>query len=159
MKLLPLLLLLAAPPDVRLESAFGGARSLAAWRGRVVVLVYEDKDASDQNAALKRELAPELQGARDAAVVPVADLRGFDFFPASSFARRAVQGVAHANRAEVLIDWKGALGNAYRLPRGQSAVLLLDRAGEVRYRHLGALDGSERRRFFDELHRLRAEAP
>jgi hypothetical protein len=138
-------------PEFALEGTSGPTRRLRDYRGRVVILIYEDRDSNQQNNDLKRELADRARAqdlTRDVAVVPVANLSGFDFWPASGFARDAVVDIAREQGMEILMDWTNAMAGSYRFRRATSYVMVLSRSGRVLFRHAGALPPRERMRFF-----------
>jgi hypothetical protein len=49
-------------------------------------------------------------------VVPVADVRRYDYWPARAVVRKAVIKEARALGAEILLDWKGDVPAPLRLP-------------------------------------------
>lgn len=149
----------SAPPrpmaaEFSCEGTGGSTRHLADYLGRAVIVMYEDRDSNHQNDALKEELATRARAqdlTRDVAVVPVANLSGFNFWPARGFARDAVVEIARAQRMEILIDWSGEMARAYRFRPGTSYVLVLSREGRVIFRHAGTLNSSARRGFFNAV--------
>lgn len=141
-------------PEFSCESSSGPTRHLADYLGRAVVIVYEDRDSNRQNEALKRELAERIRGQgleREVAVVPVANLSGFNFWPAMGFARDAVLDIARRQGSEVLMDWSGEMARAYRFRAAMSYALVLDRHGRVLFRHAGTLQSGARSRFFNAM--------
>lgn len=141
-------------PEFALEGTAGQTRRLRDYLGRVVILMYEDRDSNQQNDALKRELAQRARSqdlTHDVAVVPVANLSGYHFWPAEGFARDAVVDIARQQQIEILIDWTGSMASAYRFRAGVSYVMVLDRAGRVLFRHAGPLAAQQRVRFFDAV--------
>lgn len=136
------------------EGTSGGTRRLADYLGRAIIVMYEDRDSNHQNDALKEELAARARAqdlTRDVAVVPVANLSGFNFWPAMGFARDAVVEIARAQGMEILIDWTGDMARAYRFRPGLSYALVLSREGRVLFRHAGTLNASARRAFFNAV--------
>ncbi|MEZ4392241.1 MAG: hypothetical protein R3A48_14205 [Polyangiales bacterium] len=141
-------------PEFTCEGSSGATRHLRNYLGRAVVIVYEDRDSNHQNDVLKRELEDRVraQGLASAvSVVPVANLSGFNFWPAMGYARDAVVDIARQQRTEVLIDWSGNMARAYRFRPGVSYVMVLSREGRVMFRHAGTLQASARSRFFNAL--------
>ena len=141
-------------PSFALESTGGARRSLADYAGRVVLLMYEDRDAQDENALLKaevrRRIRQELLG-RSLAVVPIADVRRYDYWPARSVVRAAVADQAKALGAEILLDWNGDIARRYGFRTPGSNVALIGRSGELLYQYAGALAAEQRRRFHELL--------
>lgn len=163
--LLPLLLLtlLSADPApldrealarIELDGTEHGARRLGDYRGRVVVLFYEDRDSASQNELLKQEMSARAQEAglaRQVVLLPIANLEAFDFWPARPIARGHVVDIARRFGIEILIDWSGATAQAWGFAKRQSHVLVLDGEGRPLFRESGPLDGAARGRFFAVL--------
>lgn len=118
-------------------------RSLArAGATRVVVLLHQDRHSADQNPALKEALG-ELAGryADRLQVVALADVGGYDFWPAKGYVKDALRPLSVEGGVTVLCDWKGAVRKAYNLPARQSAVFVI--AGdELRHLSRGVLSPS-----------------
>lgn len=141
-------------PDFSLEGTSGRTRRLRDYQGQVVILIYEDRDSNQQNNDLKRELAERARAqdlTRDVAVVPVANLSGYSFWPAAGFARDAVIDIAREQGMEILMDWTSAMSGAYRFRPSTSYVMVLSREGRVLFRHAGALPLRARMRFFSVI--------
>ena len=141
-------------PDFALESTTGATRHLRDYRGRVVIILYEDRDSNQQNDTLKRELAERARRedlTRDVALVPVANLSGYNFWPARGYARDAVVEIARTQSHEIMIDWSGDMATSYRFRAGQSHVLVVSRDGSVLFRTSGALSARFRQEFFNVL--------
>lgn len=141
-------------PEFSCEGTSGATRRLRNYLGRAVVIVYEDRDSNHQNDVFKRELEDRVraQGLASAvSVVPVANLSGFNFWPAMGYARDAVIDIARQQHTEVLIDWSGHMARDYRFRPGVSYVMVLSREGRVLFRHAGTLQASARSRFFNAL--------
>ena len=141
-------------PDFALEGTSGQTRRLRDYRGRVGILIYEDRDSNQQNNELKRELAERARAqdlSRDVAVVPVANLSSYSFWPASGFARDAVIDIAREQGMEILIDWSSTMSGAYRFRPSTSYVMVLGRDGRVLFRHAGMLPPRARMRFFSVI--------
>lgn len=147
------------PVGTSLEATLHGADGkkvlLSQWRGKPVVLFYEDRDSTQQNARVKEELFARGQalGLLDAAwVVAVADLEGFNFFPAREFALAFVQQEEKKLGVPILVDLEGRLGEEpWRLPRRKSNVMLLDAQGRLVWHHAGRMGAQEVEAFFHRL--------
>lgn len=141
-------------PDFALESTAGVTRRLGDYAGRVVILLYEDRDSNQQNDVLKRELAARARRedlTRDVSLVPVANLSAFNFWPARGFARDAVVDIARQQGHEIMIDWSGSMAGAWRFRAGQSHVVVIGRDGRVLFRVSGALSERFRAQFFEVI--------
>ncbi|MFY1827713.1 hypothetical protein ACN47A_17460 [Myxococcus fulvus] len=131
---------------------------LSRWRGKPVILFYEDKDSTKLNAGLKEELFARgkernLLGA--ATVVAVANLMKFDFFPARQIALSYVRDEEKKVGVPILVDLNGTMGAApWTLPLKTSNVLLLDAQGVLLYRHSGKMKPEEQTAFFETLSKL-----
>lgn len=147
------------PVDFQLESTAGGTRSLAQHRGSPVVVFYEARDRTGDNAQLKHALEQLDARARAGFVVIAAgDMRAFDLPGARPVARVAARAVAARHGFEILLDWKGALTRSpFGLDAGKSNVIVLDPRGAIVFRHTGILGPAEIARFFAAL-RQRADA-
>ncbi|MCK8497990.1 peroxiredoxin family protein [Myxococcus fulvus] len=146
------------PQDATLRTSSGEEVRLSRWRGKPVILFYEDKDSTKLNAGLKEELFARgkernLLGA--ATVVAVANLMKFDFFPARQIALSYVRDEEKKVGVPILVDLKGAMGEApWTLPLKTSNVLLLDAQGVLIYRHSGKMKPEEQTAFFESLSKL-----
>ena len=141
-------------PDFELESTAGRTRRLRDFLGRVVIIIYEDRDSNQQNNPLKDDLAARARRedlSRDVSLVAVANLSAYDFWPARGYARDAVVEIARQMGYELMIDWSGAMSTAYRFRPGRSHVMVLSRDGRVLFRHAGPMSAQARESFFSLL--------
>lgn len=107
--------------------------------GRVVVLLHQDRHSSDQNASFKEALGLLAGRYPDRLqVVALADVGGYDFWPAKGYVKDALRPLSTEGGVTVLCDWKGAVRKAYGLTPKQSAVFVL-LGGELRHLTRGAL--------------------
>jgi peroxiredoxin len=134
--------------DVTLESSRGGNRALSTYRGKVVVLFYEDRHHTETNARIKEAVARYGQEHKlqdKVEVVAVANLKGYDFSPASNIARRAIKAIASKVGIEILMDWRGDAVAPLGVQDANANVVVIDRAGVIRYRITGRLhEGDEK---------------
>jgi predicted transcriptional regulator len=144
----------AARSDVELTDAWDRSIHLAAYVGKPVLVVYEDKGSSSQNEALKEELAAVARGDRYktvVALVAVADVSGYDYWPIRGFVRSALRSESQKQGTVIYCDWDGHVRGTLGLERGQSNVVLYGRSGVVLYSHAGPMSVEERRTFFATL--------
>ncbi|MFP2909611.1 hypothetical protein ACLESD_32115 [Pyxidicoccus sp. 3LFB2] len=131
---------------------------LSRWRGKPVILFYEDKDSTTLNSSLKETLFArgKERGLLDSAsVVAVANLQKFDFFPARQIALSYVRDEEKKVGVPILVDLDGTLGNApWKLPTKTSNVLLLDATGALVFQHSGRMKPEEEAAFFVALSQL-----
>ncbi len=144
--------------DARLESSKGAPVTLAPLKGKPVLVFYEDRDSTGLNQALKDELFKrgKERGLLDAVhVVAVADLQGFNWFPARDFALSGVRDAEQKAGIPVYIDWAGSMrASPWRLKAQTSNVVLLDAHGEERQRWEGPLNAAQREALFAEVSAL-----
>jgi hypothetical protein len=148
----------ASPLDATLKDASGEQAALSKWRGKPIILFYEDKDSTTLNLALKEELfeVGKARGLLEAAsVVAVANLKPYNFFPARQIALSYVRDEEKKVGVPILVDLEGTLGNApWSLPTKTSTVMLMDASGAVVYRYSGRLGEPEKKAFFTTLSQL-----
>ena len=129
--------------------------SLSKFRGKPVILFFEDRKSTFQNEALKKDLFErgKARGLLNAAhVVAVADLKGYDFFPARIFALGAVRDVEKKFGIPVLVDWKRVLcAPPFKLPAETSSVMVLDPRGEPVFLRSGTLGADDKSALFAAL--------
>lgn len=147
-----------SPLDATLHSSDGAETPLSKWRGKPVILFYEDKDSTKLNLALKKELFErgKQHGLLEAAwVVAVANLEKFNFFPARQIALSYAKDEEKKVGVPILVDLEGTLGGPpWALPKKTSTVMLMDVGGTVVYSYSGRLEEAERKNFFTALSRL-----
>ena len=130
--------------DVRVSDLRDRPVTLRSFAGKVVVLVHEDKDANQQNRALKAALGKLLDAHRGRLlVVALADVSRYDYWPARGFVVKALNKLPHDQDSLVLADWKGALRQHLGLRRAESSVLVLERDGRTALLRRGDLPEPE----------------
>ena len=148
----------AGPLDARLRGSGGAEARLSRWRGKPVILFYEDRDSLELNSRFKDSLfergkAEGLLGA--ASVVAVANLQAFDFWPARGIALSFVRDAERKAGIPILVDLDGTLARApWALPPRTSNVVLLDAGGRPVFVHSGRLEDADAARFFAALEEL-----
>ena len=136
-----------ATPNVRVEDADGALLELRTLGERPVLIVYEDKGSAQQNEPLKRDLARSAEGDRyrgKLALVAVADVSGYDFWPVRGIVKDAIRSESRKHNTVIYCDWSGAFRRALGLNKDASNVVLLDRAGRVLFARAGTLSPAER---------------
>ena len=139
--------------DFALESTEGDVHTLAEHRGSTVVVFYEARDRTGDNARLKQALEELEPGVRAGLVVIAAgDMRAFDVPGARPVARVAARALAARYGFEILLDWKGVLTRPpFDLDASKSNVVVVDPRGKIAFRHTGLLGPQEIARFFGAL--------
>jgi hypothetical protein len=144
----------ALRPAAKVFDADGRALDLRAINGMPTLVLYEDKDSAKLNAPLKADLAKLAKGDRyrDAvALVPVADVQSFDFWPARGFVNSAIRSESKKVGATIYCDWDGAFQRAADFRRGTSSVMLIGRNARVLFSAEGALSKEQRDRIISLL--------
>lgn len=154
---------LATTRDAALVSSRGKAVQLKTLFGLPTVLFYEDRHSTALNQQTKDELFErgQREGLLQAVkVIAVADLEGYNWFPARDFALSAVRDAEVKAGVPVLVDWSGMLRSPpWSLAGKTSTVLLLDAKGRVVFARSGQLTETDRAELFQTLRELIAQAP
>lgn len=145
------------PVDFSLEETSGATRTLSEARGRVVVVFFEDRDHVEENRELKLTLHEFVRGnhlEEQVRTYAVANVDGIDGV-LRDVARQAIRAVASRYGIQILLDWDGTLlASPFDCANSASNVLLLDRAGRIRWRHSGPFTATDRTAFFRALRHL-----
>jgi len=150
--------LTTAPLDAQVHDGRGRAVALSAFQGKPTVLFYEDKDSTEMNKALKEELfrrgkAENLLEA--VSVVAVANVAGYNWFPAKGFAQAGIRKASRQFGLPVLADWTGTLRQPpWNLPDKTSTVVVLTPSGTEVLRASGQLGPETSERIFATLREL-----
>lgn len=140
--------------NARVEDADGRRLELRAMASRPVLIVYEDKGASSQNAVFKRELAQFAAGDRyrqHIGLVAVADVSAYNFWPVKGLVKDAIRDESEKQRTVIYCDWSGSFRQSLGLNKGASNVVLLDATGRVLFARAGTLSPEERQELFGLL--------
>ena len=139
----------AVRPAAQVPDADDRVLDLRAINGKPTLILYEDKDSAKVNAEFKSELARLAKGDRyknAVALVPVADLQSFDYWPVKGFVRDAIRSESKKAGATIYCDWDGAFQRAGGFRRGTSSVVLIGSDGRVRFSGEGQLSKEDRER-------------
>jgi hypothetical protein len=143
-----------AAPNARLEDADGRAQELKAWKGKPILIVYEDKESATQNQPLKDILSKLAKGDRYKAAVAlaaVADVSAYDYWPVKGFVKDAIRDESRKQGTTIYCDWSGSFRGAYRFHRGLSSIVLVGRDGHVLFAAEGVVSADQRQRLVDLL--------
>jgi hypothetical protein len=138
-----------APAAATVEDADGRPLETRSALGRPVLVVFEDRDTSQQNAPLKADLkalAGETSRFAKLLVLPVADVSDYDFWPAKGFVKSAIREESKRAGLPIYCDFSGGFRAAFKLRKRASSVVLLGRDGRVLFAAEGALDAEARKR-------------
>lgn len=137
-----------AAKDARVVDADDRSQRVHALRGKPVLIVYEDQDSSQLNNELKADLAKLAKGGkyqRSIALMPVADVSAYDFWPVKGFVKDAIRDESKKVGATIYCDWDASFRKTYGLKKGTSSVVLVGRDGKVLFAGQGALGAGSRR--------------
>ncbi len=135
-------------PDALLNAPFFDLAdkpvALRSSLGKVVVVVHQDRHSSEQNPQLKDKLSALVaRFPKELQVVALADVGGYDFWPAKGYVKDALRSLDSGGGAIVACDWKGTVRKAYRLKTKQSVVFVLGKSLELLRMTHGQLSASE----------------
>ncbi|HOI10635.1 MAG TPA: hypothetical protein PK313_09190, partial [Myxococcota bacterium] len=132
--------------DFAVEGPDGSRVRLVDETGRHVLIIYEDRASANQNLSLKQRLWDlHRKGRLDERmmVMPIADVRAFREWPASQYARKAVDAERKRTGRVLFADFTGAAGKALEASPGRSTLVLLAPGGEVLWSAEGALSKAD----------------
>lgn len=134
-------------PNASVEDADGRALEMKSLRGKPILIMYEDKDSSAQNQALKDELSKLAKGDRyksAIALAAVADVSAYNFWPVKGFVKDAIREESQKFGTTIYCDWDASFRKKYRMREGVSSVVLVGRDGLVLFAADGALSAEKR---------------
>jgi len=143
-----------ARPPVWLVDAWGRSLDLGTLAGMPVLVVYEDKDSARQNEVLKAELAALAKGdayRRAIALVAVADVDGYDYWPVRGFVKDAIKRESVRFKTPIYCDWDGAARGALGVRQGTSSEILYGWSGAVLLAHEGPMPAAKRAELIELL--------
>lgn len=136
-------------PNGKVEDADGKALEMKTLKGKPILIVYEDKDASSQNTTLKKELGELAKGDKyksKIALAAVADLSAYDFWPVKGFVKDAIKDEQKKVGTTIYCDWNASFRKAFKLTKGKSSVVLVGKDGKVLFAGEGALSADDRKK-------------
>jgi len=137
----------ALRPAARVVDADDNPLDLRSINGKPTLVLYEDKDSATTNAAFKADLSRLAKGDRyknAIALVPVADVQGFDYWPIRGFVKDSIRSESKKVGATIFCDWDGSFQKAIGFKRGTSSVMLVGRDARIRFASEGALSAEQR---------------
>jgi len=143
-----------AAPNARVEDADGHAVELKQFKGKPILIVYEDKESAEQNQELKKDLSKLAKGDRyksRVALAAVADVSSYDFWPVKGFVKDAIREESRKQGTTIYCDWNGTFRSRYKLRRGVSSVVLVGKDGHVLFAGEGKLSAEQRKRLIGML--------
>jgi hypothetical protein len=132
-------------PTVAIVDLDGKSRALPDPSVAVIV-IYEDDNAGSQNARASSFIdkitdLPVNRGKVEA--LPVADLAKWNWWPAKKYALAEVKKIAARELTTIYLDWSAAVRKAWKLQKGRSGIIVLDKAGTVRFAAEGPLSEAQ----------------
>lgn len=144
----------ATAPNATLEDADGRVSEIKGFRGKPILIMYEDRDSATQNDRLKKELGELARGERyrsRIALAAIADVSAWDFWPAKGFVKDAIRDESRKQGTTIYCDWTGVFRKTYQLRRGVSNVVLVGKDGRVVFAAEGVVPPDQRRRLLGIL--------
>jgi hypothetical protein len=138
----------------RLEDADGKGFDIGAFKGKPILIVYEDRDSAKQNDALKKELAKLAKGDKyksQVALAAVANVSAFNFWPVKGFVKDAIRQESKKQGTTIFCDWTGAFRKAFRMRDNASSVVLVGKEGNVLFAADGSISADARARLIQLL--------
>ncbi|MGZ3475664.1 MAG: YtfJ family protein [Polyangiales bacterium] len=155
--LLALLKIGALAGDFTVKDADDHVSTVSVLRaGGPALVVYEDKDASEENARFKERLGKlrdKDAAAKKVKLIAIADVASWDFWPANGFVKDALRDASKKSGITVWADWSAAGRTALDAQRSRSNLVLVDGSGKVLWSSAGALSTAQED---DLLARIRA---
>ncbi|MBE2252987.1 MAG: hypothetical protein IAE78_25875 [Myxococcus sp.] len=141
-----------------LETSNGKPVRLSALWSKPTVLFYEDRDSTALNQHVKDALSERgrREGLQDkVAVVAVANVAPWNWFPARNFVLTAVRDIEKQVNVPVYLDFTGELsGSPWNLPPRTSTVMVMDEQGRPVWRAQGRLSPAKLEELFKALDQL-----
>jgi len=144
----------ATRPTVELVDGWERTLDLSSLGAKPVLVVYEDKESSAQNQPFKDELSRLAKGDRyksAIALVAIADVGGYDYWPVRGFVKDAIREQSRKFGTVIFCDWDGKARTALGVKRGVSSVLLYGKDGKVLFASEGVMSAARRKEVIDLL--------
>ncbi len=137
-----------------LEDADGHGFEISSFKGKPILIVYEDRDSAKQNDALKKELARLAKGDKyksAVALAAVANVAAFNFWPVKGFVKDAIRKESKKQGTTIFCDWTGGFRKAFKLRDNASSVVLIGKDGNVLFAADGSISADARARLIQLL--------
>jgi hypothetical protein len=143
----------ATRPAVRLVDAWDKTLDVGSIGAKPVLVLYEGKESSAQNKQFKEELLALGRSKRyqSIAVLVIADLQSYDYWPVRGFAKDAVKEKSAKYHRPIYCDWSGTVRSAFDLQRGASNIVLYGKDGHALFAYAGNLSDDTRRTALETL--------
>jgi len=141
-------------PNARLEDADGHVVQINSFKGKPILIVYEDKDSATQNQALKDDLSKLAAGDKyksAIALAAVADVSSYDFWPVKGFVKDSIRDESKKQKTTIYCDWDGSFRKAFGIKRGASNVILIGKDNHILFAGSGKLAEDARKKLISLL--------
>ena len=129
--------------------------SLRAMRGKVVVVLHQDRYSSEQNPTFKDRLGElVLRHPEKLQLVALAEVGGYNFWPARRYVKDALRPLRSLGGAVVACDWKATVQKQYHLPARQSAVFVVGKSGTLQALTIGVLPTARADALLSQIEKL-----
>ena len=129
--------------------------SLRAMRGKLVVVLHQDRYSSEQNQGFKDRLGQLVLRYPDRLqLIALAEAGGYNFWPARRYVKDALRPLRDLGGALVACDWKGAVQRSYRIPARQSAVFVVGKDGALQALRVGTLPAADAAALLSRIEKL-----
>lgn len=134
-------------PPFTIESGDGRRLTLDLLKGKVAVIFYETRDASEKNSDIKDRLNGLYDRQEDRVRQSIVRVPVFNcsrvFWPITLVWKEGLR--KHSRKVGMTLygDWDGKMAADYQMRDRESNVVILDRAGTVRYVSSGRISEEE----------------
>ena len=143
-----------ARPNLKFVDAWQRTDETSEVGARPLLVLYEDKGSANENKAFKDDLSKLAKGdayKTKVVLLAVADLRGYDYWPARGFVKDAMMTESRKAGTPIFCDWDGAVGTALSVQRGVSNVMLYGKDGKLLFVYAGAMPEASRKDLLELL--------
>jgi len=141
--------------DAQLQDLEDKPVSLRAMRGKVVVVLHQDRHSSEQNPTFKDRLGElVLRHPEKLRLVALAEVGSYNFWPARRYVKDALRPLRELGGALVACDWKAAVQKKFRIPAKQSAVFVIDKDGTLQVFSTGVLPTARSAELLSQIEKL-----
>lgn len=142
----------AKAAEFALKDQFGNELSIKFPRQKVIILAIADKDGSEQLEEWIRPLA-EKYSAKYADKLDIQGIAELSSVP--GIAKGVVRNfIKKKSERPVMLDWSGAVSKSYSYEKDKANVFLIDRAGNILVRAVGAADAVKLEELYLEIDKL-----
>ena len=124
-------------PDFTVTSGNGETISLDSLKGKVIVLIYEKKEAVKKTRSLKNLLykiycSKSEKKRKEIVRVPVIDCSAASW-PTTTIWKKKLVDNSKKEGITIFGDWNGKMKENYNLKNKNSTILIIDKKGVIKY--------------------------